>query len=252
MVRDPCDEAVGQAVHHQPAGAIPAHIPGYEGGPLIHRPELLDEPLFFLSNLYGCVHSEEAEEALFGDAYDAAEQFHSELMASAQWPSFSLPLPRSHRLCIVYRTILEDLGVDYLLHHPDGELAETLASDGGHFTGPGLSWRELEAAASSGLLGGATADPHARLLLLFPALGDLDVDHTAVQRVARALTSRTHIRDPERAAALLMDGQGPAGPARWSTADNGVRTCDGPHAHRSNGALPRHRIARISAAFNEA
>jgi hypothetical protein len=127
MVRDPCDEAVGQAVDHQPAEAIPAHIPGYEGGPFIHRPALLDEPLFVLSHLYGCVHSEEAEVALFGDAYDAAEQLHGELMASEQWPSFSLPLPRGHRLCIVYRTIPEDLGVDYLLHHPDWDHAETSA-----------------------------------------------------------------------------------------------------------------------------
>lgn len=48
-----------------------------------------------------------------------------------------------------------------------------------------------------------------------------------------------------------MGGQGPAGPARWSTADDGVHTCDEPHSPRSNGALPRHRLARISAAFGE-
>lgn len=59
---------------------------------------MLDEPLFILSHLYRCVHSEEAEEALFGDAYDTAEQLHSELMACEQWLSFSPPLPRSHRL----------------------------------------------------------------------------------------------------------------------------------------------------------
>ncbi|MBR7827911.1 hypothetical protein KDK95_16460 [Actinospica sp. MGRD01-02] len=135
---------------------------------------------------------------------------------------FSLPLPRSHRLYIVYRTSPEDHGVDYLLHHPGWDHAETLASDDGHFAGPGLSWRELEAAASNGLPGGTTADPHARLLLLLPALGDQDVDRTAVHIVTRALTYRTHMRDPERAAALLMDGQGPAGPARWSTADDGA------------------------------
>ena len=224
----------------------------YEGGPIIRRPELLDEPLFVLSHLYGCVHSEEAEEALFGDAYEAAEQFHGELMACEQWPSFSLPLPRGHRLYIVYRTIPEDHGVDYLLHHPDWDHAEMLASDDGHFAGPGLSWRELEAVASNGLPGGTTADPHVRLLLLLPALGDQDVDHTAVHRIAQALTSQTRIADPERAASLLMDGQGPAGPARWSIGDDGVRTCDGRYAHRSHGALPRHRLARISAALNEA
>lgn len=165
---------------------------------------------------------------------------------------FSVPLPRGHRLYVVHRAIPDDPGVDYLLHHPDWDHAEMLASDDGHFAGPGLSWRELEAAASNGLPGGTTADPHARLLLALPALGDQDVDHTAVHRVARALTSRTRKRDPERVAALLMDGQGPAGPAHWSIGDDGVRTCDGPYAHRSHGALPHHRLARTSAAFNEA
>lgn len=101
---------------------------------------------------------------MFGDAYDAAEQLHCGLMASKQWPSFSLPLPRGHRLYIVYRTNPDDPGVDYhLLQHPDRDHAETLASDDGHFAGPGLSWRELEAAASNGLPGGTTADPHGRL-----------------------------------------------------------------------------------------
>ncbi|MBR7827912.1 hypothetical protein KDK95_16465 [Actinospica sp. MGRD01-02] len=40
-------------MNHQSAGAIPAHIPGYEGGPFIHRPELPDEPLFILAHLTG-------------------------------------------------------------------------------------------------------------------------------------------------------------------------------------------------------
>lgn len=236
---------------HQPTEPVPAQIAGCEGGVLAHRPDLLDEPLFVVSHLYGCVHSEEAEEALFGADYEAAERFHGDLMISGRWPLFSIPLPRGHRLFIVYRAMADDPGVDYLLHHPGWDRTETLASDDGHFRGPGLSWSELEAVAYNGLPGGSTVDPYARLLLLLPALGDRAVDDAAVDTVARALASRTHVHDPQRAAVLLMDGQGPAGPAHWTTEDDGVRTCDGPYADRSHGALPHNRLARISATLNE-
>lgn len=167
-----------------------------------------------------------------------------------RWPLFAVPLEAGHRLYVVFRAFPDDPGVDYLLHHPDWDRAETLARDEGHFRGPGLSWPELERAAFSAPAGGSTDDPLARLLLLLPALGDDRVDDSAVKVLARALSARTQVHDPQRAAELLLEGQGQAGPARWSADDQGAWVCDGSYAYRAPGALAPHRLARISAALN--
>ncbi|MFF4012592.1 hypothetical protein [Streptomyces sp. NPDC001717] len=53
----------------------------------------------------------------------------------------------------------EDEGIDYLVHHPGWDAAETLAQDDGHFMGPGLSWADLTAIADNGLPGGSTTNP---------------------------------------------------------------------------------------------
>lgn len=228
----------------------PSEIRGYDGGPFAHRPELLDEPLFVVGHLYGCAHSEETEEALFGADFEAAGHLHNALINADRWPLFSLPLTGDHRLYVVYRAFPDDPGVDYLLDHPDWESVEPIASDEGHFRGPGLSWPELKAAAFNGLPGGSTQDPNARLLLLLPALGDDRVDGAAARIVSRALAARTRVDDPKRVAELLLDGQGQAGRARWGVGADGVRTCDGAHAYRTYGALAGHRLARISAALD--
>ncbi|MFD4737967.1 hypothetical protein ACFWNR_25050 [Streptomyces virginiae] len=64
--------------------------------------------------------------------------------------------------------------------------------------GPGPSRAELTAAADNGLPGGSTTDPHARLLLLLPALGDDAVPDDAVRRLAGALRARTRVASPGR------------------------------------------------------
>lgn len=229
---------------------LPPDIPGYEGGPYSHQPDLLHEPLFFLAHLYSCVHSEEAEEALFGADYEAAAEFQRGLIEAAEWPVFSLPLANGHWLSVVYRAFEDESGVDYLVHHPDWPVAEQIAGDEGHFSGPGLSWAELRAAAWNGIGGGSTDDPLARLLLLFPALCDDDVPEDAAEAVAGALAALTRVADPRRAAEHLVADQGPAGRATWSVGDSGVWTCDGSYAQRSRGSLPGDRLARISTALN--
>lgn len=162
----------------------PAEIPGYPDGPYSHQPGLLDQPLFILGHLYGCVHSEEAEEALFGADYEASAEFHRALREAAEWPTFALPLPGEHWLYVVYRTFEDDPGVDYLVYHQDWDSAETIASDEGHFRGPGLSWAELEAVALNGVPGGSTDDQHARLLLMLPCAGRL-LGHRLDLRIRR-------------------------------------------------------------------
>ncbi|MEV0690932.1 hypothetical protein [Streptomyces sp. NPDC050388] len=233
---------------------IPTRIPGYDGGPLTHHPELLDERLFWLGHLVSCADgSEEGMELLLGADYDAADDFHRRLHERADWPVFTVPLVGGHRLHVVYRTLQGESGTDYLVHHPDWDRAELLAVDDGHFMGPALSWPELLTAADNGLPGGSTTDPDARLMLLLPALGDDDVpDDHATGRLASALRALVGVEDPEALAAALMENQGAPGPAIWSMRGDGVRINDGGYSYRNPGnhfALPPARLARVSAAL---
>jgi hypothetical protein len=127
----------------------------------------------------------------------------------------------------------------------------SLAVDDGHFMGPGLSWRELVAVAGQSVSDGV-ADPDARLLLLFPMLGDADVPEEAAVRLASALSTLTVVEEPAELAVLLLRHQGQWEAANWSQ-DDGVWVCDGSHSYRNplNGfALPAPRMAEISNALN--
>ncbi|MFF2751330.1 hypothetical protein ACFVVA_38060 [Kitasatospora sp. NPDC058048] len=231
----------------------PAQIPGYDGGPLSQRTELLDDPLFWLGHLYSCVMSEEAEELLFGADYEAAEQFHRRLRELDDWPTFTIPVDGGHVLHVVCRTLKDDSGTDYLLYHSDWEQAELLARDDGHFMGPGLSWPELVSVADSALPGGSTNDPHARLLLLLPAFGDDALPDVAVDRLASALRACTGVEAPELLATAILDGQGQCGPAHWSVTAASVRINDGSLSFRNPGnafALPATRLARVATALS--
>lgn len=230
----------------------PARIPGYDGGPLTYQAGLLDEPLFWLGHLSSCIHSEEAEELLFGADYDAAGEFQGRLWERAEWTAFTVPLAADHRLHVVYRTFADDSGIDYLLHHPDWGQAELLAQDDGHFMGPCLSWAELVAAADNVLPGGSTTDPDSRLLLLLPAFGDDAVPDDAVGRLAGALGARTAVEDPGLLASALLDGQGAPGPAHWTRTAHGFSVNDGEYSFRNPAnpfALSADRLARVATAL---
>ncbi|MEU5577638.1 GNAT family N-acetyltransferase [Streptomyces huasconensis] len=186
---------------------------------------------------------EEAEELLFGAAHDAAGDFQRRLWAArAEWPAFTVALAADHRIHVVYRTIADDPGTDYLLHHPDWDRAELLARDDGHFMGPGLSWPELVRAADQALPGGSTADPHARLLLLLPAFGGDEVPADSVGRLAAALRARRGVRHPERLATALLAAQGAPGPARWTTAGHGFRVNEGEYSWHIQGICRTLRL----------
>ncbi|MGW4504857.1 hypothetical protein ACWENO_09435 [Streptomyces sp. NPDC004436] len=234
------------------ADVHPDRIPGYDGGPLTHEVQLLDEPLFWLGHLSSCAQSEGVDELLLGADYDAADEFQQRLWEQAKWPTFTIPLAGDHRLHVVYRTFADDAGTDYLLHHPDWKKAELVAQDDGHFMGPALSWPELVAAVDNSLPGGSTTDPHARLLLLFPALGDDELPDDAVDRVAAALRACTGVENPEALGTALLDAQGASGPARWTTDSRGCPVNDGAHSFRNPAnhfALPADRLSRVSAAL---
>ncbi|MFJ1751825.1 hypothetical protein [Kitasatospora sp. NPDC088134] len=233
------------------ADTHPGRIPGYEGGPLAHLPELLDEPLFWLGHLSSCAQSEETEELLFGADHEAAEDFHGRILGRTDWPAFTVPV-RAGRMHVVHRTLEEDTGTDYLLHRPGWDRAALLAQDDGHFMGPGLSWSELTAAADNGAAGGSTTDPHSRLLLLLPAFADAAAPGTAAARLAAALRARTAVEDPERLAAALLADQGPCGPTRWTATGDGRLINDGDYSFRNPAnafALSADRLSEVTAAL---
>lgn len=217
----------------------PVQIPGYEGGPFSHQPELLGEHLFWVGHLHSCYFgNEDAEELIGAEDLQEAGNLKSRLLAGDSWPVFAVSLAGDHRLYVVYRAFEEDEGIDYLLRHPDWDAAEHLAADEGHFMGPGLSWAELTAAADNGLPGGSTTDAHARLLLLLPAFGDDAVPDDGVERLTAALRARTRVEVPERLAEALLGDQGQCGP-HWTIAEGGYRINDGGHSYRN----PANRFA---------
>jgi hypothetical protein len=226
-------------------------IPGYEGGPLIEGGAHLDDPLFWPVHLGTCLRGEDAQRAAFGADWDAAMELYRVLSAEQEWPVFSVPLHSGHIIYVVYRNFDGDRGTDYLIHHPTWPAAEILAVDDGHFMGPGTAWPELLSAARQSSTRGVD-DPEARLLLLFPTLGDARLPADAAATLTTALAALTLIEDPAEVAGLLLKNQGQWTPAHWRLAD-GIWINDGGHSYRnpSNAfALPEGRLREISNALN--
>lgn len=226
-------------------------IPGYEDGPLVQGTAYLDDPLFWPVHLGSCLRQEDAQRAAFGADWDAAMELYHVLSAEREWPVFSVPLSSGHTIHVVYRNIEGDRGVDYLIHHPAWSAAETLAVDDGHFMGPGMAWPELLSTARQSATEGV-ADPDARLVLLFPTLGDARLPDDAPVALTIALGALTLIEEPAEVASMLLENQGQWAPAHWRLAD-GVCINDGGHSHRNPGnafALPEGRLLEISNALN--
>ncbi|MFI6009530.1 hypothetical protein ACIBAG_11980 [Streptomyces sp. NPDC051243] len=225
-------------------------IPGYEDVPLVEGNAHLDNPLFWPLHLGACLRGEEAQRAAFGADWDAAVELLRVLSAEHEWPVFNVPLRSGHTIHVVYRNYEGDRGVDYLIHHPTWPEAEILAVDDGHFMGPGMAWPELLFAAQQPTTGGV-GDADARLLLLFPTLGDAHLPDDAAAALTTALAALTWIEDPADVARILLKNQGQWANAHWRPAE-GVWINDGGHSYRnpSNAfALPEGRLREISTAL---
>ncbi|MFE5628428.1 hypothetical protein [Streptomyces sp. NPDC056463] len=226
-------------------------IPGYVDGPLAEGSAYLDDPLFWPVHLGASLRGEDAQRAAFGADWDAAMNLSHVLSAEREWPVFSVPLSSGHTIHVVYRNIEGERGVDYLLHHPTWPAAETLAVDDGHFMGPGLSWPELLSAARQPATR-EVDDADARLLLLFPTLGDALIPDDAAIALTAALTALTLIEEPAEVASALLENQGQWAPAHWRKTDD-VWINDGAHSYRNPRnafALPHGRLLEISNALN--
>ncbi|WP_424210750.1 hypothetical protein ACN20G_00865 [Streptomyces sp. BI20] len=234
-------------------GPLPVTLPGHEGGPYAHRPELLTDPAFWTAHLYSFASGEAAEDAL-AETRREVGAWTAPSEEGTPWPVFVVPLADGHRLYVVVRIAEGDEGVDYLLHHPSWERAELITRDDGHFSGPGLSWPELVAAADSGSPGGSTSDPHARLLLLLPAYADGATPEGAVERVGAALGALVGPADPGALAAALLsaDPECPEEVTTWSVNGDGVLVNDAETSCRNPAgpfALPAARLARVARAL---
>ena len=239
---------VGSSCHHPGV----QKIPGYEGGLLVEGGAYLDDPLFWPVHLGTCLRGEDARRAAFGADRDAAMELYRLLSAEHEWPVFSVPLRSGHTIHVVYRNIDGDRGVDYLMHHPTWPAVETLAVDDGHFMGPGLAWPELLFVARQPASKGV-ADTAARLLLLFPTLGDARLPDDAAVALATALAGLTSIEEPAEVAGMLLRDQGQWEAPHWKLA-NGALINNGGYSYRNphnDFALSHERLLEISRALSE-
>ncbi|MFE4973341.1 hypothetical protein ACFRAR_14650 [Kitasatospora sp. NPDC056651] len=244
-------------------------IPGYENEPLATGEELVHLPGFWAAYLLWLAEGEDLdpEPALFGADPADVDAAYERLSDPATWPVVRLPLRHGHSILVVHRNAAEDEGVDYYLAHPDWDRPRSLASTEGHFTGPGLAWRELVHIARHPGDGPGITDPDARLLLLLPVLGDADLPADAAATVTGALTATG--TPPEAAATLaealldhpFWDGEtwyfagaaAPLGGAGTTAHTSRVLLCGGAHSPRgSRLGLSPDQEARLAEALGTA
>ncbi|MET7333335.1 hypothetical protein [Nonomuraea sp. NPDC005650] len=231
-------------------------ITGFEGYPLTEDSYLLSDPVFWAihSALTGAAGLNDIEEAFGVDIVDA-EELHDRMFDHDHWPVFTVPLRSTGNIHIIYRNLDGDMGLDYVLAHPDWPHDLHLTAVEGNFIGPGLSWPELITIANLPPMSGdgALLDAASRLLILLPALGDADLPDTAVLTVAAALSELTTSPEPARIAEILLhDNQAYWEPATWQGLSNGAIVCDEPHSRRclgSSGAFTADRAIAVTRAL---
>ncbi|MEV4329597.1 hypothetical protein AB0K02_03510 [Streptomyces sp. NPDC049597] len=235
-------------------------IQGYDEDPLVAGEELLSLPGFWATHLlWLCETDDEDDEPSpewFGvDAADADAAYET-AMDQDRWPVFRIPFADGHTAAVVYRNFPDDFGTEYVVTHPDWGRLGHLATLDGHQAGPGLAWRELvHIAHTPDTTAPGVHDPHARLLLLLPALGDADLPSEARDMVTTALL---HMGAPAaqapRVASALLSDHPLWGPAEWTlTAASplsgteesfrGILCCDEPMSPRC-GIRLAHGITR--------
>ncbi|MBT2546050.1 hypothetical protein J7E99_36650 [Streptomyces sp. ISL-44] len=186
-------------------------IDGYDDAPLVPGEELVGLPGFWaVSLIWLCGAGDEDGEPEFewfgADEADVDAACEA-LMGEERWPAFRIPFGDGHTALVVSRNCPDDPGTEYLVSHPDWDGRHGyFASIGPHQAGPGLSWRELTHIASTpDLTAPGIHDPDVRLLLLLPALGDLDSPTDATSAIAAALTrTGTRASRAPRLAAMLL------------------------------------------------
>ncbi|MFJ8201079.1 hypothetical protein [Streptomyces sp. NPDC096152] len=166
----------------------------YSSSPVVDGLPLLDEPGFWPAHLADLSegHPPEAFGSDAGDAAAMLDQLHD----PSAWPMFTVPLVGGFTIVLHYNSGEEFTSTDYFLTHPDWSQDLVLASDDQDRIGPGLCWPELTALLEAPPGAGGVTDPHTRLLLLLPVLGDAAVPEEAVTGWSRLWPLRVR---PKRA-----------------------------------------------------
>lgn len=167
-------------------------IKGYGYGPLVAGEWLLERAGFWSNHLLAMCRFTSGETRpapeWFGDDGADTDALSEVLQDDQAWPAFRLPFQGGHSVVIVYRNLIGDRGIDYLLTQPDWTRTEVLSSFDGDWYGPGLSWRDIfHIAETPDLTTPGVGDAAARLLLLLPLLADDELPPEALARVNAAL-----------------------------------------------------------------
>jgi hypothetical protein len=166
-------------------------IEGYGGGPLTAEEPLVARPGFWSNHLLGsCCRDAGAEPEWFGDDGADVDAMSEVLMDPERWPVFRVPFEGGYEVVVVYRNLVGEYGVDYLLTHPSRSSAHRIASWEGDLEGDALRWRELIHIADSPRSGAeGIENPAARLVLLLPLLKDHALPDEAVEMLSAALVA---------------------------------------------------------------
>ncbi|MFC8720932.1 hypothetical protein [Kitasatospora sp. NPDC057198] len=169
-------------------------IKGYDFGPLVEGERLLGRAGFWSNHLLAMCRSAAGGARpvpeWFGDDGADTDALAEVLLDDQAWPTFRIPFRGGHSAVVVYRNLVGDLGIDYLLTRADWHRAEEVAGFDGDWYGPGLSWRDIaHIAETPDLAAPGVHDTAARLLLLLPLLADDELPPEAPARVSAALTA---------------------------------------------------------------
>ncbi|MEU9847838.1 hypothetical protein [Streptomyces sp. NPDC047985] len=202
----------------------------YSSAPVMDGLSLLDEPGFWAAHLVELCEGTPPE--VFGvDAADAGAMLER-LHDKSAWPTFTVPLEDGFSIVVHYNSGEEYTSTDYFLTC-HGSTDAVLASTDQDRIGPGLCWPELASILHAPEGAGGVTDPHARLLLLLPMLGDSAVPAEAVNSVVEALIASGAPEGCEALARRLLAGHPMWGAQSWSfDADERSWICDGEHSPR--------------------
>ncbi|GLX54002.1 hypothetical protein Shyhy01_69510 [Streptomyces hygroscopicus subsp. hygroscopicus] len=189
-------------------------IEGYDDEPLVAGEPLVTRPGFWANHLWGpCCRDAGAEPEWFGGDGADVDAMSEVLMDPERWPVFRLPIEGGYEAVVIYRNLVGDHGVDYLLVHPDRRTPQHIASWYGELEGDSLTWGELvRIADGAGSVAEGVLDPAARLLLLLPLLAGYPLPGEAPAKLRSALIAAGVPRDiaPVTAGHLLEHAAGSA------------------------------------------
>ncbi|WP_327419577.1 hypothetical protein [Streptomyces sp. NBC_01233] len=169
-------------------------IKGYDDGPLVAGESLLTRRGFWSNYLLEmCADGSSAAHPVpewFGDDGADTDAMSEVLFDPERWPVFRVPAEDGSGAVVIFRNMVGEYGIDYLLTRPGGAHAQQIASWEGDLSGTGLTWHELVRLADTPPPGAeGVEDTAARLLLVLPLLTDPDVPEEAPARLGSALTS---------------------------------------------------------------